>query len=322
MRLTARRTGLATSAAVLGMVLAGCGDEAATGGDLPTVAASFYPLAFVAEWVGGGDVRVVNLTPPGVESHDLELTPRQVGEIAEADLVVYEKGFQPSVDEAVDQNAGDARVEVTEVVPLEDLEDHGEHDDATEDEHADEHEGDDHAHGDLTGDPHVWLDPTLLAPIAGAVADGLAEVVPESADAFQERADALVVELVALDEEFSTGLAQCERSVFVTTHEAFGYLAHRYGLEMVGISALSPDAEPSPARLAEVREVIADEGVTTVFYETLVSPKVAETLADDLGVVTAVLDPIEGLTDETEDEDYFTLMRANLGALEEANGCT
>ncbi len=322
MRLAARRTGLATSAAVLGMVLAGCGDEAATGGDLPTVAASFYPLAFVAERVGGGDVRVVNLTPPGVESHDLELTPRQVGEIAEADLVVYEKGFQPSVDEAVDQNAGDARVEVTEVVPLEDLEDHGEHDDATEDEHADEHEGDDHAHGDLTGDPHVWLDPTLLATIAGAVADGLAEVVPESADAFQERADALVVELVALDEEFSTGLAQCERSVFVTTHEAFGYLAHRYGLEMVGISALSPDAEPSPARLAEVREVIADEGVTTVFYETLVSPKVAETLADDLGVVTAVLDPIEGLTDETEDEDYFTLMRANLGALEEANGCT
>ncbi|MGH9251613.1 MAG: metal ABC transporter substrate-binding protein, partial [Acidimicrobiales bacterium] len=211
MRLAAaRRTGLATSAAVLGMVLAGCGVEAATGGDLPTVAASFYPLAFVAQRVGGDDVHVVNLTPPGVESHDLELTPRQVGEIAEADLVVYEKGFQPSVDEAVDQNAGDARVEVTEVVPLEDLEEHD----------------DEHDHGDLAGDPHVWLDPTLLATIAGAIADGLAEVVPGSADAFHERADALVVELSALDEEFSTGLAQCERSVFVTTHEAFGYLAH------------------------------------------------------------------------------------------------
>jgi zinc transport system substrate-binding protein len=128
--------------------------------------------------------------------------------------------------------------------------------------------------------------------------------------------------LTALDEEFSTGLARCERNVVVTTHEAFGYLAHRYGLEMVGVSGLSPDAEPSPARLAEIREVVVDEGVTTIFYERLVSPKVAETLADDLGVDTAVLDPIEGLTDETEGEDYFTLMRANLGALEEANGCT
>jgi zinc transport system substrate-binding protein len=282
----------------MGTILAGCGGDEATSGDLPTVAASFYPLAFVAEQIGGGDVRVVNLTSPGVESHDLELTPRQVAEIAAADLVVYERGFQPSVDEAVDQNAGDARVEVTEVVPLED------------------------EHGDLAGDPHVWLDPTLLARIADAVADGLAAAVPASADAFRERAEALVAELADLDEEFSTGLGQCERNVVVTTHEAFGYLAHRYGLEMVGISGLSPDAEPSPARLAEVGEVIADEGVTTVFYERLVSPAVAETLADDLGVVTAVLDPIEGLTDETEDEDYFTLMRANLGALEEANGCT
>jgi zinc transport system substrate-binding protein len=282
----------------MGTILAGCGGDEASSGDLPTVAASFYPLAFVAEQIGGGDVRVVNLTSPGVESHDLELTPRQVAEIAAADLVVYERGFQPSVDEAVDQNAGDARVEVTEVVPLED------------------------EHGDLAGDPHVWLDPTLLARIADAVADGLAAAVPASADAFRERAEALVAELADLDEEFSTGLGQCERNVVVTTHEAFGYLAHRYGLEMVGISGLSPDAEPSPARLAEVGEVIADEGVTTVFYERLVSPAVAETLADDLGVVTAVLDPIEGLTDETEDEDYFTLMRANLGALEEANGCT
>jgi zinc transport system substrate-binding protein len=282
----------------MGTILAGCGGDEASSGDLPTVAASFYPLAFVAEQIGGGDVRVVNLTSPGVESHDLELTPRQVAEIAAADLVVYERGFQPSVDEAVDQNAGDARVEVTEVVPLED------------------------EHGDLAGDPHVWLDPTLLARIADAVADGLAAAVPASADAFRERAEALVAELADLDEEFSTGLGQCERNVVVTTHEAFGYLAHRYGLEMVGISGLSPDAEPSPARLAEVGEAIADEGVTTVFYERLVSPAVAETLADDLGVVTAVLDPIEGLTDETEDEDYFTLMRANLGALEEANGCT
>ena len=315
MRLWSRRPVTLTSAAAMGMVLAGCGGDDVTSGDLPAVAASFYPLAFVAEQIGGGDVRVVNLTPPGVESHDLELTPRQVGDIAAADLVVYERGFQPAVDEAVEQNAGEARVEVTEVVPLEQLDndDHG--DDA---EAEDDHVG----NGDLAGDPHVWLDPTRLATIADAVADGLAVAVPASADAFRERADALVAELAALDEEFRVGLAHCERGVVVTTHEAFGYLTHRYGLEMVGISGLSPDAEPSPARLAEVREVIVDEAVTTVFYERLVSPKVAETLADDLGVATAVLDPIEGLTDETEGEDYFTLMRANLGALKEANGCS
>jgi zinc transport system substrate-binding protein len=296
---------MATSAAILVTTLTGCGAGSATSGEVPTVTASFYPLAFVAERIGGSDVRVVNLTPPGVESHDVELTPRQVGEIAEADLVIYEKGFQPAVDEAVEQNAGDARVEVTEVVPLERLDE----DDSTDD-------------SDLAGDPHVWLDPTLLARVADAVADALAEVVPASADVIRERADALDAELAALDEEISTGLAQCERNVVVTTHEAFGYLARRYGLEMVGISGLSPDAEPSPARLGEVRDVIADEGVTTIFYETLVSPKVAETLADDLGIRTAVLDPIEGLTDQTEDEDYVTLMRANLRALEEANGCT
>jgi zinc transport system substrate-binding protein len=301
----------------MGMVLAGCGGDDVTSGDLPTVAASFYPLAFVAEQIGGGDVRVVNLTPPGVESHDLELTPRQVAEIAAADLVVYERGFQPSVDEAIEQNAGDARVEVTEVVPLQHLDEDGHGGPAAaDDEHAEDE------HGDLADDPHVWLDPTLLAKIADAVADALAAAVPASAGAFRERAEALRAELTALDEEFSTGLGRCERNVVVTTHEAFGYLAHRYGLEMVGISGLSPDAEPSPARLADVREVIADEGVNTVFYERLVSPTVAETLADDLGVVTAVLDPIEGLTDDTEDQDYFTLMRANLGALEEANGCT
>jgi zinc transport system substrate-binding protein len=252
---------------------------------------------------------VSNLTQPGVEAHDLELTGQQVGRIASADLIVYLEGFQPAVDTAVSQNANGAALNVTEALTVLDA----------DDEQADEDDG--HGHGDLGSDPHIWLDPANMVAIADAVADHLSEISPEHAEAFHSRAEELGQQFTALDKEYSTRLADCERRVFVTSHAAFGYLAHRYDLEMVGISGIDPDAEPSPARLAEVQQVVQDEGVTTIFYERLVNPAVAEALANDIGVQTAVLDPIEGLTDETSDEDYFSLMRANLDALEEANGC-
>jgi zinc transport system substrate-binding protein len=307
----------AAFAATAGLVLSGCGsdqsDDAA--GDEVTVLASFYPLAFAAERVAGPDAAVVNLTRPGAEAHDLELTGQQVGQIADADLVVYLRGFQPAIDAAVAQNAGDRSIDVTEVLHLLD-DDHD--DDHDEDDHD---EDDDHDHGDLEGDPHVWLDPTNMAAIAEAVADRLGELRPEQAEQLHDRADEFIAELTALDEDFSAGLADCERRIFVTSHAAFGYLAHRYDLDMVGIAGIDPDAEPSPSRLARVQHVVEDEGLTTIFYERLVSPAVARALADDLGVTAAVLDPIEGLTDETADEDYFSLMRANLDALREANGC-
>ena len=305
------RLAVSTVAVVLAHVLAGCGDDdTASASHGPTVLASFYPLAYVAERVAASDGIVENLTQPGVEPHDLELTGQQVGSIADADLVLYLHGFQPAVDEAVEQNADDHSLDVAETVDFLPA--------AEEESHEDE-DGD---HGDLEGDPHVWLDPANLAAISQAVADEIAEIVPDRADAVQDRAVELIAELSALDEEFDSGLAQCERRVFVTSHEAFGYLADRYDLEQVGISGLSPDAEPSPARLAEVQEVVQTEGVTTIFYETLVSPKVAETMAEDLDLATAVLDPIEGLTDDAADEDYVTLMRANLNALRKANGCS
>ena len=287
-----RRPGVPLVVAILAMGgLTGCAADASADDERPSLVASFYPLAFVAERVAGPDVRVENLTSPGVESHDLELTPRQVGEIASADVVVYQSGFQPSVDQAVEQTAPGAVLDVTQVA-------NPQHD-----------------------DPHVWLDPTRLALITRAVGTELSDVVPEHADRFHQRVDALVEELTALDEDFRTGLADCERTVVVTSHDAFGYLADRYGLEFVGIAGLAPDAEPSPARLKEVQHEIEGTGVTTVFYERLVSPDVAQALAADLGVSTAVLDPVEGLTEDTEDEDYLTLMRENLAALEEANGC-
>jgi zinc transport system substrate-binding protein len=279
---------------VVGFVpaLTGCVAEASGDDSVPTVVAAFYPLAFAAERVGGPEVRVENLTAPGVEPHDVELTARQVEEIATADLVVYQNGLQPAVDEAVEQNATGVVLEVTDVVSV----DHG--------------------------DPHVWLDPTRLRVITQTVSAALADLAPEHQETFEQRAVELSDELSVLDADFHSGLAGCERTVVVTSHDAFGYLADRYGLEVVGISGLDPDAEPSPARLKDVQRVIDDADLTTVFYERLVSPDVAQTLAADLGLTTAVLDPIEGLTRETVGEDYLTLMRANLEALRKANGCS
>ncbi|PZF80067.1 metal ABC transporter substrate-binding protein [Jiangella anatolica] len=331
-----RRAAMAvlSSVTLAGLALAACGsDDAAdaSGDGGVTVAASFYPLAFVTERVAGEHATVENLTQAGGEPHDLELTARQVGEISDADLVVYLAGFQPSVDEAVEQNAEERAIDVAGLVELLDNPEDEHGDEHAEDEHAeDEHAEDEHAeeegheghdHGDLAGDPHIWLDPTNLEPIADAVADRLAETDPDNADDYRANADALKTELETLDQELETGLAQCTQRVFVVAHEAFGYLAHRYDLEQVGISGIDPEAEPSPERLAEVHDVVRAEGVTTIFYERLVSPDVAETLADDLGVEAAVLDPIEGLTDDTADQDYFTLMRANLEALRTANDC-
>jgi zinc transport system substrate-binding protein len=171
------------------------------------------------------------------------------------------------------------------------------------------------------GDPHLWLDPTRLVPVASAVADQLAGVDPDGAAEYAANAGDLIAELRRLDADFRSGLADCERDVFVTSHAAFGYLALRYGLEMVPIAGITPDSEPSPARLAELRDLVDREGVTTVFAETLADPAIAETLATEAGVEVAVLDPVEGLGDDNEDADYFSLMRANLSALRKANGC-
>lgn len=285
-------------ALALALPVAGCGAGAVTAtevGNGVRVVAAFYPLAYVAERVAGGDAAVENLTAAGAEPHDLELTPQQVAAISDAGVVVYEAGFQPALDEAIQQNAPGTVIDVTTVITLMDT--------------------------GLADDPHVWQDPTRLAAVAEAVAEALGDVDADNATAYQDRADQLTADLHELDEDFRRGLADCERRTFVTSHAAFGYLAERYDLEMVSISDLSPESEPSPARLAEVQRIAAAEEVTTIFYETLVSPDVAQTLAGDLGLQTAVLDPVEGLTDATADEDYFSLMRANLAALRDANGC-
>jgi zinc transport system substrate-binding protein len=211
--------------------------------------------------------------------------------------VVYLRGFQPSVDETVDTAAEGRVLDAGTVV---DLEPDPQAPDAV--------------------DPHFWLDPLRMADLADAVASEMGVVDPAHRTAYAQNASELRGELAALDTAYADGLASCEVDTIVVSHDAFGYL-ERYGLTVEAINGLSPDAEPAPADLARLQQLVRDEGITTVFSETLASPKLAETLAGDLGIRTAVLDPIEGLTDATEDEDYLSLMRENLAALKEANRC-
>ncbi len=291
-------------------LLSGCGAlTGATETKEREVVASFYPLAWVTERVAGDDWNVTNLTTPGGEPHDLELSISATADLSQAALVVYLDGFQPAVDDAVETNVQGAVLDAADVVELRPLADH------SGEGHAHE-EG--HDHGDL--DLHFWLDPLLMADLTDAVADELAELDPENADDYRVRAQDLVADLEEMDAEYVEGLANCQRDLVVVSHDAFGYLA-RYGLHLEPIAGLSPDAEPTPATLAALSDLIEEEGLTTVFSERLASPALAETLATDLGIETAVLDPIEGLTDETEGQDYLSLMQDNLSAIQEANGC-
>ncbi|HET6167127.1 MAG TPA: metal ABC transporter substrate-binding protein [Marmoricola sp.] len=282
------RLALPLVALALAAPLSGCG--AGSGDDgRPTVVASFYPLEFVTRQLAGDHVRVVDLTAPGVEPHDLELKPKQVGEVADADLVVYESKLQPAVDDAVEQNAKGSSLDVAPHVDIE------------------------------GGNPHFWLDPLRLAKAATVIEEMLANVDPAHADAYAQNLTALRSTLASIDDDFKAGLQHCERSVIVTSHDAFGYWS-RYGLTSEPIAGLSPDAEPSAQHLDELRALVEKDHVTTVFSETLASPKMADVLSHDLGIATAVLDPIEGVR-KGSSADYVSIMHANLTALQKANGC-
>ncbi len=301
-----RATRAAIPVAAVAVLLSGCSSSGPADGNRVSVVASFYPLAEAAQQVGGALVSVENLTPPGVEPHDLELAPDDIETIATADVVLYlGGGFQPAVEDAVSQAEDAVKVDALEAV----------------DTHAapasEVEEG-------PTVDPHVWLDPARFEQVVRAVSDALSEADPANEATYDANADTYVTELAVLDDHFRAGLSNCERTTIVTSHEAFGYLADAYGLTQVAIAGLSPEAEPDPRRLAELRDLVVREGITTIFAEELVSPKVAETLATEAGVSVEVLDPLESLTDAQVEagEDYVSVMRKNLDILRGALGCS
>lgn len=269
--------------------LAGCSSGV---GGKHTVVAAFYPLAYAAQAMSPS-AKVENLTPPGAEPHDLELTPRAVARIEKAAVVLYlSHGFQPAVADAV-KSASGSTVDILQGLPL--------------------HSAKGQEAG-LTADPHVWLDPVLFQQIVRHIAAALPRPVHTTQ---------LSAALRALDRDYRRGLAHCARKDIVTSHAAFGYLARRYGLHQVAITGLTPESEPTPKQLSHVIQLVRQTHATTVFFERLVSPRLADTVAREVGARTAVLDPIEGLTpsEQHQGKTYLTLMRENLADLRKALAC-
>jgi zinc transport system substrate-binding protein len=269
---------------ILGLAVAGCGGGSPSAKGTSVVAA-FYPVAFAAQEVGGPGVHVENLTPPGVEPHDLEATPSTVKAIRDADhVLLLGDGFQPQLEAA----AGKGN-KVIYLLDTPGLERHG-------------------------SDPHVWLDPIRYELIVKRIATVLGR---------PDAAAPMLAKLQQLDRDHRAGLRNCTRHEIVTSHEAFAYLADRYGLNQVAITGITPEAEPRPQDLKHVIDVVRSTHATTVFFETLVSPKLADTVARATGAKTAVLNPIEGLTpvEQRRRENYFTVMQENLRALRAALGC-
>ena len=330
----------AACAAATALALSACtstatsGDSSSKDGKL-AVMASFYPLQYLAEKIGGEHVSVSSLTPDGAEPHDLELSPKMVDSLSSADAVIYLAGFQSAVDEAIEQQAPKTVIDVSPAADLIEAGTDANHPSEEEEEATDEaqsgeteahdhdHEGHDHEghdhHHDMSADPHFWLDPTRMAHAATLVGDKLAEADSAHADVYKANAKALAEELNTLSDTLVTKTSSCKVKTFVTAHTAFGYLADRTGLTQVGISGLDPESSPSPARLAEIAQIAKEQGMTTIFTEALIDPKVAQTLADDLGITTAVLDPIESQTDASK--DYAATMNSNIDALTKALDC-
>src|SRR5690606_27753627 len=329
-RLLTVGAGAATAALLTACGTGGSISDSADGAELRVVAA-FYPVEFAAQQIARGvaGVEIETLTAPGVEPHDLELTPRQVGAVKDADLVVYSSGMQAAVDDAVAAQAEGHTLDTTDVVPLAQTGDDDSHvddhsaDAHSEEEHSDEAQGsahEDHDHG--AGDPDFCLDPWRYATAGAAIADELADLDPDNAEAYQANAQRFASDLTALDAEFADTLASCRHDTLVTTHEAFGYLADRYGFHQVGIAGITSDAEATPARMAEISDIVGELGISAIYAESTLGSDLAEVIGTETGTEVLVLDPIEGITDTSAGADYFEVMRANLEALQRGQECT
>jgi zinc transport system substrate-binding protein len=302
----------AVTALGLGTLSACSADGMAAGNtDKFDVVASFYPMAYLAEQIGGGHVRVTTLTRPGQEPHDLEISAQQTAQLQESDAVLYLRTLQPAVDSAVAQAGVKTKIDAASLTTLET---HGSEVGGHAAAHDDAHEG------ESGKDPHIWLDPVRYAEVAEGVGAAFEKADPDHAADYKKNTADLVARLDALDTRYAEGLKGTRTKVFITTHAAFGYLAERYGLTEEAISGLDPESEPSAARIKELERTAEADGVSTVFYETLVSDKTARTVAGDSGLRTDVLDPVEGITDKSRGKDYIAVMDANLKALRTALG--
>lgn len=298
---------LVLAAALSAAVLSGCGPRSAgTSGRL--VIASFYPLYEFAQRIGGDRVTVRSLVPAGVEAHNYEPTPQDVAQLQRAVLLVHNgAGLEPWLEKLLPEvPAAVTRVNATEGLDLRKVVSRG-----------------GAAQGAGSVDPHVWIDPVLAQHQATRILEGLVRADPEGRGVYEAGAAELQRELQSLHEQFNQTLASCTRREFITSHAAFGYLAARYHLRQIAITGLNPEAEPSPARLAEVVGEARRTGAQVIYVESLANPRIVEAVAREVGARIRVLNPIEGLTpqEQKEGKTYFTVMYENLRNLAEGLDC-
>lgn len=258
-----------------------------------TVTASYYPLYDFAKNVGGDKVQVTSLTPAGAEPHDYEPSAKALAEARRSDVFVYNGGvFEPWADTFVRDYRQEA-VKARSGIAI------------------------------AAGDPHFWLDPVLAQKIVGNIRDGLSRADPANKQYYAKNADSYIAKLVRLDEDFRSGLGRCDQDTIITSHDAFSYVSQRYGFSVESIAGLSPEEEPSAARLAELSDLMNEKGIGYVFFESLVSPALADTIAQETGAQTLVLDPIEGLNneDQKQGKDYVSVQQENLANLRTALAC-
>ena len=268
------------------------------------VMASFYPMYDFAQKVGGDKVEVKDMVPAGTEPHDWEPAATDIRNLEDADVFVYNGADLEHWAEDVLATLENQDLIVTEASDGVELLDG---------------EGD-HAHGDNGKDPHVWLDPLRAKQEMENIRDAFCQADPENQDYYDANYEKYAGEFDELDQEFREGLADAKSRDIIVAHEAFGYLCNAYDLKQLAIEGLTPDSEPDPAKMQEVIEYAKEFDIHTIFFEELASPKVAKTVAKEVDAVTAVLNPIEGLSDEDiqAGEDYFSVMRKNLAALQRA----
>ncbi len=301
---------LLSSALLLsGLLLGACGTTAAKNDDTLQVVATFYPMYEFTKAVVGEEGDVQLLIPAGTEAHDYEPSAKDVAQISEADALVYNSAELETWVDRLAQNINAEQTTLIEATAEIELMEAG----AEEGHEHEEHEGE-HPH---EHDPHVWVDPVLAMQEVATIRDALSEKYPDKKEVFEKNAAAYLQELHTLDQEFQTAFKDAKNKTFVTQHAAFAYLAQQYGLTQQSIAGISPDEEPSPSRLAELKHFVDEHDVKVIYFEENASSKVAETLAEETGVTLAVLNPLESLTKKQLDagESYLTVMRENLAAL-------
>ncbi|MFS7401524.1 metal ABC transporter substrate-binding protein [Carnobacterium maltaromaticum] len=302
---------LIASLAIL-FIMVGCGNQEATKDSTKLqIVTSFYPMYDFTQNVAGDNAEVSVLMKAGTEPHDYEPSAKDIAKIADSDVFVYNSKEMETWVSSVLTNIDTKKTVVVDASQGIDLLEGNHSDDETEA----EHEGHSHAH-----DPHIWLDPVLAQKQVDTIKEGIIKADTKNKETYEKNALAYKEKLAALNEKFEMSLKNAENRTFVTQHAAFAYLANRYDLEQVAIAGLSPDQEPSPAKLAELNDFIKENNIKIIYFAETASPKIAKTVANETGAKLEVLSPIEGITQEEQEKgvDYIKVMEKNLEALEKA----